>query len=226
MASMARIGPKRPRQELVDHLKRQMKALDASAANYDAGEDWEAERLANAVFNLVYDGGKISSVLSQLEVKDSLRFVSSGGVATGHGLPPPDIAFPALVIFEGGPGGRGFKPQLGDGPRLGAGPPNYPTLPFKDWWENQLIYQEKATGHLNRMRLVLALRHKDGGGHIGALTDGIYIHLKKGAGWQIGCEDGSVEPVSNIVAALMRQVAWEVKETLKQLGGDLRGLAG
>jgi len=128
-----------------------------------------------------------------------------------------------LLIFEGGPGGRGFKPQLGDGPRLGTGPPNYPTLPFKDWWENQLIYLEKATGHLNRMRLVLAFRHQDGGGHIGAVTDGIYIHLDKGAGWQFGREDGSIEPMPSIVGALMRQVAWEVKETLKQLGGDLAG---
>lgn len=222
---MARIGPKRPRQELVDHLKRQMKALDASAANYDSGEEWEAERLASTVFNLVFDGGDIVSLLSQLEVKNSLKFVSSGGVAIGHGLAPADVAFPALVIFEAGPTGAGFKPQLGDGPRLGDGPPVYPSVPFEDWWKNGLIYQEKASGHLNRMRLVLALRHKDGGGHIGALTDGIYIHLKKGAGWQIGREDGSVEPVSNIVAALMRQVAWEVKETLKQLGGDFR-LAG
>jgi hypothetical protein len=95
-------------------------------------------------------------------------------------------------------------------------------LPFNDWWKGQLIYQEKASGPLNRMRLVLALRHEDGGGQIGALTNRIYIHLKKGAGWQIGREDGSVEPVSKIVAALMRQVAWEVKETLKQLGGDLQ----
>jgi len=77
---MTKFGPKRPRQELVEKFKNQIKALDASSANYDAGEDWEAERLANAVFNLVFDGGKIASVLSQLEVKDSLRFVSSGGV--------------------------------------------------------------------------------------------------------------------------------------------------
>ena len=106
-------------------------------------EDY-AERLSTAVFNLVHDGGDLISVLTQLGVKDSLKFVSSGGIAVPNGLPPPDVAFPALVIFEGGPGGRGFVPQLGDGPRLGKEPPNYPSLPFRDWWENQFIYQEKA----------------------------------------------------------------------------------
>jgi hypothetical protein len=220
---MARKGLKRSHQELVGKFKNQMKALDASCANYDAGEEWEAERLSTTVFNLVFDDGDgIVSLLTQLGVKDSLKFVSSGGIAVPNGLPPPDLALPALVIFQGGPGGRGFVPQLGDGPRLGKEPPNYPSLPFSDWWEDQFIYREKATGHLNRKRLVLALRHQDGGSHIGALTDGIYIHLNKGAGWQIGREDGSTEPVSNIVAALMRQVAWEVNETLKQLRDDLR----
>ncbi len=219
---MARKGLVRSRQELVVKLRNQMKALDASCASYDSGEEWEAERLSTAVFNLVHDGGDLISVLTQLGVKDSLKFVSSGGIAVPNGLPPPDVAFPALVIFEGGPGGRGFVPQLGDGPRLGKEPPNYPSLPFRDWWENQFIYQEKATGHLNRKRLVLALRHQDGGSHICTLTDGIYIHLNKGGGWQIGREDGSTEPVSNIVGVLMRQVAWEVKETMKQLGDDLQ----
>ena len=77
---MAGIDPKRPRQELVEKFKNQMKALDASCANYDSGEEWEAERLATTVFNLVFDDGKIVSLLTQLEVKESLKFVPSGGL--------------------------------------------------------------------------------------------------------------------------------------------------
>jgi hypothetical protein len=33
-----------------------MSALEASSKNYDAGAEWEAERLATTVFNLVHDG--------------------------------------------------------------------------------------------------------------------------------------------------------------------------
>jgi hypothetical protein len=143
---MARGKQARSREELVHLFKNQMSALEASSKNYDAGAEWEAERLATTVFNLVHDGPPIISLLTQLGLKDSLGYVSSGGRATGNGLPPADVALPALLIFKGGPTGSGFVPKLGDGPRLGSGPPNYPSLPFEDWWKNQLIYQEKASG--------------------------------------------------------------------------------
>jgi hypothetical protein len=206
---MARQKPNRTREELEHLLRGQMKALEASSANFDAGEEWEAERLATTAFNLVHDGGSIVSLLSQIEVKDSLQFVSSGRMPSG--LPPADTAFPALLLMRG----SRFLPKLGDGP------PTYASVPFEEWWKNELIYQERASGQLNRMRLVCALRHQDGGAHVGTLTNEIYIHLKKGAGWQVEHGDGKVEPVSNLVAGSMRQVAWELMATMKQLGDDL-----
>jgi len=211
---MSRQKPKRSREELLHLLKGQMKALEASSRSFDAGEDWEAERLATAVFNLVQDGGSMVSLLSQLEVRDSLKFVSTGRMPSG--LPPADIASPALLMMQSHGTTSRFTPMLGDGP------PMYASVTFEDWWKNELIYQERASGQLNRMRLVFALRHQDGGAHIGTLTDEIYIYLKKGAGWQLKHSDGRSEPVSNLVAGCMRQVAWEVTETLKQLDGDLQ----
>ena len=210
---MAEQNPKRPREELVHLFKGQMRALEASSRNFDAGEEWEAERLATTVFNLVHDGKQIISLLSQLEVKDSLKFVSSGRMPQIPGISAPTMATPPLLILRDG---AFFVPMLGDGP------PTYTSLPFERWWKSELIYQERGAGQLNRMRLVFALRHQDGGGHIGTLTDEVYIHLKKGAGWQLTYGDGRSEPVSNLVAASMRQVAWEVMETLKQLGGALQ----
>jgi hypothetical protein len=203
--------PSRPREELIELYERQMKALEASCVAYDAGEEWEAERLATTVFNLVHDGGSIASLLSQLELKDSLKFVSSGRMQQ---LPfgAPTVASPVLLLMRFDEKGAHYLPKLGDGP------PVYASVPFEDWWKSELIYQEKAAGQLNRARLVYALRHQDGGGHIGKLTDEVYIHLKKGAGWQIVHPDGNSEPVSNLVAASMRQIAWEVAATLKQLG--------
>lgn len=199
----------RPREELIELYKRQIRALEASCTAFDAGEEWEAERLATTVFNLVHDGGPIVSLLSQLEVKDKLEFISSGRMPTG--LPPATIATPSLVMIQSDRSGTRFLPKLGDGP------PIYRSMPFEDWWKKELIYQEVASGQLNRSRLVYALRHQDGGGHIGTLTDGVYIHLKKGAGWEIVSRDGKKEPVSNLVAASMRQIAWEVATTLKRI---------
>jgi len=204
----------RSREELVSLLKGQMKALEASSKNFDAGEEWEAERLATTVFNLVFDGKPIVSLLSQLGVKDSLKFMSTSRMPTG--LPPPTVAVPSLLSMRLDKTGSRLTAKLGDGP------PVYRLVPFGDWWKNELIYHEKASGQLNRMRLVFALRHQDGGGHMGNLTDGVYVHLKKGAGWQLKHADGKIEPVGNLIAASMRQVAWEIMETLKQLGSDLQ----
>ena len=133
------------------------------------------------------------------------------------GLPPADIAFPSLLSMRSDGAGSRFVPKLGDGP------PTYFFVSFEDWWKNELIYQERASGQLNCMCLVYALRHQDGGGGMrNSHRLVLYIHLKKGAGWQLNHSDGRVEPVSNLVAASMRQVAWEMMETLKQLGSDLQ----
>ncbi|MBB6407752.1 hypothetical protein [Mesorhizobium sangaii] len=207
-------GQNRTREELVQLFKGQTKALEASSTNFDTGEEWEAERLSTTIFNLVFDGGPLVSLLTRLGVKETLKFVSSGRMPTG--LPPPSVAMPSLLIMRRDNAGSRFIPKLGNGPPL------YRHVPFDDWWKNELIYQEKASGQLNRMRLVLALRHQDGGSHIGNLTDGVYVHLKKGAGWQLKHADGRIEPVTNLIASSVRQVAWELMETLKQLSGDLQ----
>lgn len=63
---MATQKQKRPREELIGLLKGQRGALAASCKGFDAGEEWEAERLATTIFTLVHDGGPIFSLLGQL----------------------------------------------------------------------------------------------------------------------------------------------------------------
>lgn len=211
------VGQSRSREELLKLFIGQMKALEASSKNFDDGEEWEAERLATTVFNLVFDDRKIVSLLTQLGMKDALRFVSSGRLGlmsvfkAGTGLPVVQ-AMPSLLVaqFDRNLGAR-FAPKLGDGP------PTYRSMSFDDWWKEELIYVDKASGPLNRQRLVFALRHQDGGAHIGSLTDEVYVHLKNGAGWELRHSDGRTEPVENLIAASMRQVAWEVLETMDQI---------
>jgi hypothetical protein len=79
---MAMIRPpwKRSPKETADALIAQRKALASSCAAFDAGDRWEAQRLANAVYILVYDKGAIKSILGQVGIKDSLLFRSSGRV--------------------------------------------------------------------------------------------------------------------------------------------------
>ena len=198
---------KRPRAELVEHLKDQRAALAASCAGFDSGNQWEAARLATTVFTLLHDGGSIVSILTQLGLRASLRFVS-----TAHPMNPgnalPETPLIALRLSDKG---ATYVPAFGNAP--------FPSTrsQFPTWWVKELIYRDGGF-ELTRRRLVFALRHQDGGGHVGELTDEAYIRFKTKAAWDFVKEGSPPEPVYGAVAATMRQIAWEVTETLVQLG--------
>jgi hypothetical protein len=74
---------------------------------------------------------------------------------------------------------------------------------------------------LNRSKLVTTLRHQDGGRHVGKLTDAAYVDLKGGGGLSRASSDGTESEVEGLANASMRQVAWELTETLKRIDKDL-----
>jgi hypothetical protein len=91
---------------------------------------------------------------------------------------------------------------------------------FETWWAKESIYQGAGlnASSLTRKRLIFSMRHQDGGGHVGALTDPAYVGMKAGGGWFGGIGDSAGNPLDMAAAATMRQIAWEVTETLKDLG--------
>jgi hypothetical protein len=199
--------------ELTELLAEQRHALAASCENYDKGNTWEAPRLATTVFTLLHDGGSITSLLTQLGLRTSLRFISSARVVED---PPGTKSFasPPLLKMEmrAGTGAR-FVPRFAEAHSSGR-----LELQFPRWWQKEAIYKDERSGNLSRRRLVFALRHQDGGGHIGELTDPSYVKFKDGGGWFGGLGDGSAAPMKDAIPATMRQIAWELTETLKQLG--------
>ena len=210
------MGAKRPRAELIQLLAEQRQALAASCDGYDRGNDWEAARLATTVYTLVHDGGSITSLLTQLGMRASLRFVS-----TGRYQPPPNMRIssssPPLVGFRGDANGMKLVPRFSLAGEGSAPPPQL--IQFPTWWTKENVFHEPSGGaELTRRRLIFALRHQDGGSHIGELTDPSYVRLKAGAGFFGNAADGSPRAMIEAATATMRQVAWEVTETLKQLG--------
>jgi hypothetical protein len=102
-------------------------------------------------------------------------------------------------------------------PHLGSFNAFQKLVQFEAWWTKERIYRDSGT-ELTRRRLVFSLRHQEGGGHIGVLTDPAYIQLKAGGGWFGNASDGSTRMLTEAATASMRQVAWEITETLAQLG--------
>lgn len=198
---------KRTKAELLQLLADQRAALAASCQSYDKGNEWEAARIANSIFTLVHDGGSIISILSQLGIRGSLRFISSG-----HG-DEPNNAMAGIPLV-------GFSLQRDGGsktvPLCALGLERDRKAQFPNWWAKELIYQDDQF-QLTRRRLVFSLRHQDGGSHVGELTDEAYIRLKTK---EIGFVRFNDEPMVAMYAltATMRQIAWEVTKTLDDYG--------
>lgn len=205
-------GPKRPRAELIKLLADQRAALAASCEGYDKGNEWEAARLATTVFTLVHDGGSITSLLTQLHLRASMRLLSSG-----RSLDPKNVSStPPLLMVVMASTGTAFRPRLA----VSSGSENQrlQRVQFATWWQKEVIFKDHRIAPLTRMRLVFALRHQDGGGHIGELTDKSYVHLKAGGGWFGNQQDGTPGPMLSAASATMRQIAWELTETLGEIG--------
>lgn len=199
----------RSRSELLLSLATQMKAIEASSHSYDAGNTWEAVRLASAVYILVHDGSKkVQSIFTQLGVRGSLRFIS---YAT-PGRPGNLVRETPLVMLRLTSGeGAKYIPKLGDGPL----PPHQ--VQFHTWWEDEKIYREPDTHFLNRRRLVWSLRDQEGGGHLDAeITDPAYIRFSRETegGW-ITSVNGVERKVMDGHLATMRHIAWEIQETVR-----------
>jgi hypothetical protein len=58
-------------------LAEQVDFLRASAERFDAGQEHEAKRLALTIRVLVYDSGNGDSLLAQLGLKSTLRFLDT-----------------------------------------------------------------------------------------------------------------------------------------------------
>jgi hypothetical protein len=212
------------RSELAEHLREQLDFLRASSSRFDDGIEAEAKRMATTIRLLVHDTNRSFSLLEQLDVKRRLWWFD-----TGHRLPP---AGPGLVMrsfalatmqISTHDGLSFFAPFDENLVPSRKGPPTR----FKEWWTRIVLEDETQTG-FSRRDLVLALANKDGGAHIDPGLDEPYRQLSRhnSFGWvsYTGDQSGQIPqpsdpPRNSVVAASVRQIAFETARTLEaQLG--------
>jgi hypothetical protein len=165
---MARRGPKGPthersRDELEEHLRRQVAFLATSAAAVDAGNPDVAIRLAVTVRVLCHDGTGVA-LLKLLGLNKRLRYVN-----TAHSikdLPPGSFVHDfglARVRTEFDPPSVTAYAPLDDLWEERTNPQR-----FEDWWTtpfltNQSVIARARPGFTySRKNVVLALANKDG----------------------------------------------------------------
>jgi hypothetical protein len=199
----------RPRSEVERALEIQSNAIRSSDAAYDAGEWWEALRLATAVFIVVHDGGRRNtSILSQLGIRGKLRFVSSGFQYSPTNRLRETHLLSTRVY---GDGTAEYRPLLGGAgwsPRL---------IQFREWWEKELIFRDGQFS-LTRKSLTFSLRNQEGGAHFDpTVSDPNYLRFAKEqlTTPYIVARGLPPKPILGAELASMRQISWELIKTLE-----------
>ncbi|MFH1140294.1 MAG: hypothetical protein V1724_01180, partial [Chloroflexota bacterium] len=205
----------------------------------------EAKRLATTIRVLVHDTKSMRSLLGQLNMKDSIQIHSTAHPFNPMNLLPHQGLVMMRVEAAEGAGAAVTFTLLGedepyadaplDKPRAkmtyiprcsgpeGSGPK--PTKsPFNKWW-GEVVIKDKDGRRFTRRDLVLGLADKEGGTHVDPTLDKEYAMLSRfnSQGWRVNTW-GIVQPPDNsLVAASVRQIAYEVLLSIEQAFPGLCG---
>jgi hypothetical protein len=218
-------GPGRHRRELHELLDEQLDFLRTSAQQFDSGVLHEYKRIALVLRVLLQDTSTSHSLLSQLGVKDMLRFVDTRRepptppgaiVLTAHDWPSGMVVVRATL---------GQVPDAGDDPATRFVPmldrdPDRPTTnrPFDPWWRDP-IFEPKPGHAFCRWDFVNGIAHKEGGAHVDPMPALSWVVLRDQQ-WDavtsaVNAQGQSV-PIRYLVPAVVRQIGYEVARTLEE----------
>lgn len=218
----------RSQDELIDDLDNQRRMLRKSCRDYDSGDRWEAARIATHIANMVYDKGKTSSLLSQLGVLQDLLFPLSGQPinkkALGCQFPLADIR-----IINGRE--YSYEPIYDDANETKT---KQPSLPFNRWWSATVYTELPGSLRMSRQGLIMTIRNQDGGSHIDAeianeafvaiSRSGPFTMVNRSLPFSMGEKMEPGEPIMGLEKAIVRQIGWEVEQTLTDLPMNLTKL--
>lgn len=220
---------RRTDEEVGAALVEQRDFLRRSCEAYDAGILAEAKRIATAIYIICHDGSGTNtrSLLRQLKLKDGLKFISTAKSLEDGAVPRTALAG---AMYLGG--GMAFVPWF---LCVNDEKPVRREVAFSRWWEETVfetvrqreIIPNGATPYiadktLSRKNIVFFMRSQDNGSHFDReLRDEAYSAMAKwrtGFEYELG-ETGVFNRVPNPHLATVRQIAWELEQTLVSIPG-------
>lgn len=83
---------------------------------------------------------------------------------------------------------------------------------FPDWWDTDVVITNTQGESFTRKRIILHAANKDGGAHVDPALDLTFSALKDGSGSGafLSSSNRGMEPLTDLVAHSIRQVAFEV----------------
>lgn len=193
------------KEELQQHLKDTIQALELSSRALDGGFEGEANRLAAAIRVLVHDTGSSKSLLGQLGQK-SIQFYETSIPRDLRTITP----YSGLTAIELTPEGPKYVALLDMLPP--TPPPRW--VSFDEWW-NRVIFVDQKGSETSRRDLILAVANKDGGAHVDPVLDEKYADLSRrnSLAWRFSSPRGDV-PFKGPEKAAIRQITHEMLKSL------------
>lgn len=199
------------------HLYDQIHLLKKRVKEYDDGDLLEAKSMSVHLRNILHDTTKSTSALTHLNKKDIKIYDTSYGISRRNILPEDTLICHKIEVKPNKPTVVTIRAPFDKGE-----PSRYTKgkIPFEDWWNNIIIddkdydTEEERKGHiLSRKQVVLTACNQDGGAH---------IDKKLRTSYATAMTRNNVVPtpngivVSNIIAATIRQIAYEVLKSLEE----------
>ncbi len=192
-------------EELQQHLKDTVQALELSVRAFDEGFDGEAKRLAAAIRVLVHDTSYSKSLLDQLEQK-IIPFYDTCAPRPNHNY----ITYSGLTATDITPQSATYIALLDNLP-----PDHSPHWVSFDAWWNRIVFIDQKGSETSRKDLILSIANKDGGTHVDPVLDEKYANLSRhnALGWRFSNATSDV-PLEGPEKAATRQIAHEVLKSL------------
>ena len=136
-----------------------------SAARFDEGYEHESKRLVLSLCVLLHDTLKSVSLLDQLGVKHTLKYLDSDArrepPRRKQAIHPAGwpLGFVGVRLRVGAE--TSYFPMLGSDPGMPSG-----LLPFAEWWGKRLLDSPDGSEPWKRQDFVLGAANKEGGAHV------------------------------------------------------------
>ena len=191
------------KKELDNHLKEQIEFLQSSCDSYDNGFEGEAKRIASVIRVLLHDTDKSKSLLSLLDIKNTLDFWDSSIKSEVDGATRVG-GYAGLVSIAS----NGYIPNLDNDL-------NSRKVDFDKYW-NKTILIDKENKNFTRKNIILYLANKDGGSHVDPKLDKKYAELSRNnsIGWMRFENGKDASSINGVELATVRQIGHEILKTL------------
>jgi hypothetical protein len=196
---------KQSKEDLEQHLKDIIEALQLSSKAFDEGHEGESKRLAAAIRVLVHDTESSKSLLGQLGLKN-MQFYDTSSPRPSNKV----MTYHGLIAIELTPQESKYKALFDELPP--DTPPRW--ISFEEWW-NKVIFVDNKWSETTRKGLICAVANKDGGAHVDPVLDKKYADLSRhnSLAWRFSSPKGDF-PLEGPEKATIRQITHEMLKSL------------